>query len=371
MRSAEVRGAVLRAVDEPIEIQTFDGVTPDPGGIVVDVDYAGVCGTDVHLHRGRLPVPTPLILGHEAVGRVAELGEGVTSDARGVELRVGDQVAWASSIPCHACFHCTTEKEFTLCENRTVYGINQSSAQAPYLSGGWAEQMYLRPGSTVLRLPEGVTQLDVISLGCAGPTVAHALLRRLPTRVGDCVVVQGCGPVGIAAAMYARLAGAALVVMVGAPRSRLESATAMGVCDVTIDIDEHPDPAERRELVLAHTAGGRGADLVVEATGHPAAVAEGIDLCRRNARYLVLGQYTDHGSTPINPHLITRKQLQVAGSWAFAGEDFIAHMATMPQLVERFAPAQMVTEYPLAEVNRALRDMAAGGVLKAALLPQP
>ena len=89
-----VRGAVLPAVDEPIEIETFEGSAAGPGGIVVDVDYAGVCGTDVHLQRGRLPVPTPLILGHEAVGRVAELGEGVSSDARGEKLGVGDQVAW-------------------------------------------------------------------------------------------------------------------------------------------------------------------------------------------------------------------------------------------------------------------------------------
>jgi len=363
------RAAVLSAIDAPLELVEFPVPTPGAGALVVDIEYAGICGTDVHLQQGRLPIPVPLGLGHEAVGRISALGAGVTTDAVGRSLSVGDEVAWASSIPCCICYYCVSEKEFSLCERRVVYGINQPFDEWPHASGGWAECIYLRPGSTVLRLPDGVSARDTISLGCAGPTVAHALLRAVPPRVGDCVVVQGSGPVGMAAAMFARLAGAERVVMVGGPASRLELARKLEVADVTIDIEDHRETADRLELVLAQTDGMRGADLVVEAAGIPSAVSEGIDMCRRNGRYLVLGQYTDHGPTPINPHLITRKQIRVTGSWAFAGEDFIAYVQSLAALVRRFDVSRMVTEYPLADVNEALADMQSGRTLKPVLVP--
>lgn len=363
------KAMVLTQPDHPLEIMEFSSCNPEPGAMLVDVQYAGVCGTDVHLQQGRLAVPTPIILGHEAVGRIAQLGSGVTVDALDRSLKVGDSVSWASSIPCMACYYCTSEREFSLCERRTVYGINQTAAEWPHLSGGWAEQIYLRPGSTVIRVPEEASALDAISLGCAGPTVAHALLRAVRPHVGSCVVIQGCGPVGMAAAMYAQLAGASKIIMVGGPAARLELATSMGVCDVAIDIDEHLDPADRLELVLAETIGNRGASLVIEATGVPAAVAQGIDMCRRNGRYLVVGQYTNHGPTPINPHLITKKQIQITGTWAFSGEDFIAYMETLPALVRRFEPVRMVTTYALSDANEALDDMRAGRTLKPVLIP--
>ncbi len=121
--------------------------------------------------------------------------------------------------------------------------------------------------------------------------------------------------------------------------------------------------------MLAETGAGRGADLVVEATGVPQAVAEGIDLCRRGGRYLVLGQYTDHGAVPLNPHLITRKQLQVFGSWAMTGEHYVRHVAAVPALAARFDLARLVTRYPLAEAEQALADMRAGRGAQAGARP--
>jgi threonine dehydrogenase-like Zn-dependent dehydrogenase len=363
------KAAVLPGVGQPLEVREFPEVRPERGAVVVDVRHGGICGTDVHLQDGRLPTPTPLVLGHEAVGVVSALGEGITADALGEPLREGDLVTWASSIPCMRCFFCLREKEYSLCVNRRIYGINQGASEWPHLSGGWSEQIYLQPGSTVLRIPHGVTAEQVIALGCAGPTVVHGLLGVLPPRVGDVVVVQGSGPVGLAAAMYARLAGASRIIMVGGPRNRLAFALEMGVCDVAVDIFEVQDAGQRLEAVLSETSAGLGADLVVEATGVPTAVAEGIDMCRRNGRYLVLGQYTDHGPTAVNPHLVTKKQLTVAGSWAFAGEHYITYLATLPRLAERFDVARLVTQYPLEEVNRALADMRSGETLKPVLTP--
>jgi threonine dehydrogenase-like Zn-dependent dehydrogenase len=361
------RGAVLRAFNEPLTLEEAPVPEPEPGAVVARIDFGGICGTDVHLHHGNLPIPTPLILGHEAVGRVWKLGAGVTTDFNGQPLQVGDPIAWSSNIPCGECYWCVIEQERTLCENRKVYGINQPFDKGPRLSGGWAEAIYLQPGSAIFKLPDGITPEQAISLGCAGPTAVHGVLDLLKIGVGETVVVQGSGPVGLASAMYAHLAGAAKVILVGGPANRLDLAREIGVGDVHLDIFTISDPEERRRRVLAETPGGRGADAVAECTGVPSAVAEGFELARRNGRYLVLGQYTDRGTTPINPHVITRKQLQIYGSWAFAEAHYGRYIETLPQLVARFDLEKLVTGYPLADVNRALAEMATGSVMKAVL----
>lgn len=357
----------LTTFDAPLAMVQLPSATPGPGAIVADVTHAGICGTDMHLQAGRMPIPLPVVLGHEAVGTVRALGEGVTVDATGQPLQVGDAISWMSNIPCGQCFYCTVEKQPSLCETRKVYGINQSSAEWPHLSGGWAEQIYLQPGSTVIKLPEGASPDAVIALGCAGPTATHALHSMASPQAGDVVVVQGSGPVGLAAAMLARLAGAATVILVGGPANRLETAKQLGIGDVHIDIfDTTPD--ERLEQVRAQTPEGRGADFVIEATGVPTAVAEGIDMARRGATYLVVGQYTDHGATPINPHLITKKQLRMLGSWAFSAADHLQYVQSVPALAARFDLSALLTHYPLAEANQALDDMRSGKTLKPVLV---
>lgn len=364
-----VRAAVLDATGADVKLRTYTPPRAEAGAVLVDVLHAGICGTDIHLQDGRLPVPLPVILGHEAVGFVRELGAGVDVDAAGAPLREGDLVVWASSIPCRQCYYCVALNEYSLCEQRRVYGINQSAEVWPQLSGGWAERIYLQPGTAVFRVPEGLTGRDVIALGCAGPTIVHGLLGRAAPAVGETVVVQGAGPVGMAAAMYARLAGAGTIVLVGGPTARIKVAEQLDICDVAVDLNLCTEPEARLTAVLDAVPGGRGADLVIEATGLPGAVAEGIDMVRRGGRYLVVGQYTDHGSALINPHYLTKKQLEVIGSWAFSAEHYQRYVVTLPQLAERFEVSRLVTEYPLAEVNQALADMRAGTTIKPVLSP--
>lgn len=369
MAATTVRAAVLEATGGDVEIRSYPAPHAQPGAVVVDIVHAGICGTDIHLQDGRLPVPLPVILGHEAVGIVRELGDGVDLDATGTPLRVGDPVVWASSIPCGRCYHCVALGEYSLCEQRRIYGINQSSEIWPQLSGGWAERIYLQPATAIFRVPDRLSALQVVALGCAGPTIVHGLLGHAAPQVGETVVVQGAGPVGIAAAMYARLAGAGTIVLVGGPAARMTVAEEIGVCDVSVDLDRCADPESRLAAVLDAVPGRRGADLVIEATGLPGAVAEGIDMARRGGRYLVVGQYTDHGATLINPHHVTRKQLNVIGSWAFSAKHYETYVATLPQLVERFDVLRLVTEYPLAQANQALADMRAGTTIKSVLSP--
>jgi threonine dehydrogenase-like Zn-dependent dehydrogenase len=358
---------VLERFGDPVRLERFPVPEPGRGAVLAHVDFGGVCGTDVHLQAGRLPIPVPVVLGHEGVGRVAALGEGVERDAQGAPLSVGDRIAWASSISCGACFYCRDVAAPTLCESRRIFGINRPADSFPHLSGSWADAIHLDAGATILRLDDATPSRAVIALGCAGPTAVHGLVEIAPVRVGETVLVQGAGPVGLASAMYAHLAGAGTVILAGAPTSRLERARALGVGDVHLDIGELS--AEARLQEVHRITGGRGADLVVECTGVPTAVAEGIDLCRPGGRYLVLGQYTDHGVTPINPHLITRKQLQVFGSWAFSAAHYGAYIRSIPQLVARFDIGALVETFPLSRAQDAIDAARSGEIGKAALVP--
>ena len=367
MAESVARGAVLHAFNEPLTIEEAPIPTPEPGALVARIDLGGVCGTDIHLSHGNLAIPLPVVLGHEAVGRVDTLGAGVETDFTGQPLRPGDSIAWTSSIPCGRCHWCVVEGERTLCESRRVYGINQRFDAFPRLSGGWAEAIYLQPGSAVFKLPPAVSPEMVIALGCAGPTAFHGVVDVTGVKPGDTVVVQGSGPVGLAAAIYAHLGGAARVVVVGGPANRLALADELGIGDVHVDIFSMTDADERLRAVLAETPGRRGADVVLECAGVPEAVAEGIGFARRNGRMLVLGQYTDRGPTPINPHLITRKQLTLLGSWAFAERHYLGHLQNLPAIAARFDLGRLVTYYPLTEANTAMTDMAAGRTMKPVL----
>lgn len=362
------RAVVLTGFEEPLQVQEFEVPDPEPMAAVVSVEYGGVCGTDVHLHKGRLPIPTPVVLGHEAVGRIHSLGEGLTHDVLGRPLQPGDAVCWLNNINCGRCRYCLVEQQPTLCTGaRRIYGINQRADAWPHLSGGWADQIYLQPGTTLVRLPDGVQLRDVIALGCAGPTAVHGVLHEVRVRFGDVVVVQGSGPVGIAAALYARLAGASKIILVGGPRQRLDQAIELGVGDVHLDVFGGSTSAERAAAVRGETLGGQGADVVIECAGAPQAVAEGIDMVRPNGQYCVLGQYTDNGDTTFNPHLITRKQLTIRGSWGVSANHYIGYVSSLPRLLQEVDLGGMLTEYELSESNKALQDVSQGAVMKAVL----
>ena len=340
---------------------------PGPGEIVLETLASEVCGTDVHLQRGHLSgVPYPIIPGHVSVGRVVETG-GPVADVEGRPIRVGDVATFLDvHETCGACWYCLVAKASTRCPKRKVYGITYSAEEG--LLGGWSERILLKAGVRVIPLPPEVTPERLIAGGCGLATAVHAI-DRAEIRLGDQVAVQGSGPVGLNAAILAKLSGAGLVVVVGDPPNRLAAARELGA-DATISIQE-TEPDERVARVRGMT-GGRGADVVVEATGNPAAIREGLAMARDGGRYVVAGHYTDAGETAINPHLdINRKHVEIRGTW---GADY-SHFHRMVGILARHGDAvgweRMIGRvYGLDELNEALADVAEGRVVKAVVDPR-
>lgn len=361
-----IHAVVMPAPHQPLESRTFAAPDLEPGSVLLRTLGSEVCGTDVHLWHGRLAgVPYPIIPGHVSVGEIAAIG-GQAQDVDGRLLAVGDVVTFLDVYgSCGRCWFCTVAQASTRCPQRRVYGITLSADEG--LLGGWAEYIYLRPGVHIVTLPDGLPWQTFLAAGCGLPTALHAV-ERAEVRFGDTVLVQGSGPVGLSAAILAQLRGAGQVIVIGGPALRLEMAQWLGA-DAVLDIREL-DEAARLEAVRDLTR-GRGADVTIEAAGVAAAVPEGMRLTRDAGRYVVVGQYTDAGAVPFNPHLdLNQKHLDVRGCW---GSD-VSHVYRAVQVLARyhhnFPWADFISgHYPLEKAQEALEAVAAQRVVKALIVP--
>jgi len=380
------RAAVLEKFGDPLRLCEFPLPRQiEPGAALVRIEMAGICGTDVHIWKGELPVQLPIILGHETVGRLVEVGQGLTHDWRREPLQLGDRVTWTSAISCGRCFYCAKKKQPTRCPERRAYGIGYPADQAPHLWGGYAQYHYLRPGTNLFKLPDDLSTESVIGAGCALVTAIHGMERicveraspqpaqpsalpRLPDLWRDHIVIQGAGPVGLSCAAISKNAGAENIIMIGGPAARLALAKQFGV-NHTIDIADVPVPAERIEQVRQLT-GGYGADVVVECVGAPAVVSEGIEMCRDGAKYLILGHYCNAGTAELNPHLITRKQLQFFGSWSSEPRHMHSAISFIRSQSPAFPFSSIVSHrFPLEQATEALAATARWAAAKSVIVP--
>ena len=358
------RASVMTGPGEPLEVREYGDPDLGPGETWVEIEASEVCGTDVHLHHGRLAgVPYPIIPGHVSVGRIRET-RGRRIDVAGRPLAEGDAVTFFDVVgTCHRCFHCTTARQPNLCPHRRVYGITFPASEG--LLGGWATSMRLTADTSIFRLPEGLATADVIGGGC-GLFTGFGAVERAELEAGDTVVVQGSGPVGLAAAAFARLRGCGPLVVIGDPEARLDLAISMGA-DRTLALSG--TDASERAAALADLTEGRGADVIIEASGNPAAIPEGFALLRDGGTYVVAGHYTDAGSVSVNPHLdINRKHATVKGRWGTE----LPHVARALDLLARHRlPFARVIggEYGLDETGRALSDVERLAVTKAIIVP--
>jgi threonine dehydrogenase-like Zn-dependent dehydrogenase len=367
-RMPNAAAVVLEQFKQPLQLREYAlPAAVESGAALVRTEMAGICGTDVHLWKGELPIQLPVILGHETVGRIESLGAGLETDWAGQPLHVGDRVTWTSTSSCGQCYYCAEKHQPTRCPQRRAYGIGYRCDAEPHFLGGYAEFHYLRPRANIFKLPEDLPTEAVVGAGCALITAIHGV-ERTGIEWRDNVVVQGAGPVGIAALAVAKSAGAGQVIVLGAPQARLDMARRFGA-DQVIDIDAVRTAAERVDAVRKLT-GGYGADVVLECVGAPIAITEGMEMCRDGGKYLILGHYCDAGPISWNPHLVTRKQLTVTGSWSSEPRHLRAALRFLQATRKEFPFAQMVTHrFPLARANEALQTTASWQCAKSVFVP--
>ncbi|HEV3329381.1 MAG TPA: alcohol dehydrogenase catalytic domain-containing protein [Bryobacteraceae bacterium] len=288
---------------------TLDKVTTPSGGagdILVRISHTGLCGTDLKIYNGAIPVTYPRIMGHEIVGEVVD-SNGTSS------MRRGDRVVIDPVVFCGVCFHCRNGQT-NLCPHGSLIGRDTD--------GGFAEYASV-PASHAFRLPEAIDARTAPLIQVA-TTCLHGQ-RRTPLFVGESVAVVGLGVSGQLHVQLAKARGAGTVIGISRSPFKREMAKAMGA-DVTIET------GERAVRNVWDATGGRGADVVIESTGVMSSLAEAIRMARVGGHLLLFGiSSAKEGALPF--YDLYFKELTLTNARAAKAEDFPA----MIDLLERGA----------------------------------
>ncbi len=360
------KAAVLTQIHEPFEIRSYPVLPPPQGTARIRLIASGICGTDLHIQRGKIPIRLPAVIGHEFVGQVEAFEAGADSKH---SVQVGDRVIVTIACPCGACLLCQSGDDAN-CVNMGV--TNGSDPDTPpHFHGGFGEVSFA-PIANLVRIPDGLDPRMTDVFACAGPTTLHTFRladrANIPVGQASVAVVQGLGPVGLFAVMLLTRLGVRHVVAVTghAKPERDALAIRLGATEV-IGLDRVSS-----DDVICHVralSDGLGADVVVEASGHPRAVPQGLQLLRNRGAYLVPGQYSDSGDVAIAPQLITFKALQIIGSSQYSLEDIRAYLEFLqahPDLHETIR--LLAAPYRFADINQAFQDAGAGKNIKTMLV---
>ncbi|GAA4427992.1 Zn-dependent alcohol dehydrogenase [Actinokineospora soli] len=275
-----VRAAVLPEQGSRLEVADIVLGAPGPGRVRVEVAAAGVCHSDLSLANGTLRQPVPAVLGHEGAGVVVEVGEGVTS------VEPGDHVLLNWSPPCRDCWFCGIGEPH-LCERAAEWAdiahatLPDGTELYPGLGAGAFAEQTIVPAGGAIKIPKDIPLAEAAVLGCAVLTGAGAVFNTAKVRPGQSVAVVGLGGVGLSVLQAARIAGAGPIIALDV-QDKAELALAHGATDF-VRSDETAGKAVRK------LTGGRGADVVVECVGHPAAIRTAWSASRRGGHVVVVG----------------------------------------------------------------------------------
>ncbi|OBI40837.1 zinc-binding dehydrogenase [Mycobacterium sp. E796] len=295
------RIARFNAPGQPFEIESVSLPEVGAGEILIKVTRTNICGSDLHAWHGTFATgglggQLPTVLGHEMVGSVEALGDNVTADSNGRPLAPGTRVVFPYFFCCHQCRNCLAGRR-NACLRLKMAMLGRAD-EPPYFVGGYGDYFLLPAGAVVYCVPDTVSDEVAAGANCALSQVMYGL-ERVDQQLGDTVVVQGAGALGLYAVAVAKARGAAQVVAIDGVAERLDLATAFGA-DAVIDINEVTTSKERAKVVRRLT-GGFGADVVVEVVGHPSAIDEGLKMLGQFGRYVEIGNINIGQTVPFEP----------------------------------------------------------------------
>ena len=330
MKTATWRGGARFTLDD------VPDPTPGPGQALVAVHAAGICGTDVHATQGLFPWTPPLVMGHEYTGVVQDVGRGVS------RRLIGRAVACEPSYGCGACPECKEERV----------------SQCPKCTrvGGFAERVAL-PVANLHALPRG---LDPVTAALTEPaSCCLAGLEQFTMPPGATVLVIGGGVMGLLTMVLARRRGAKRLILSDPIEERRTMARRVGA-SVVVD----PTRESLRERVLALTK-GRGADVVCEAVGKPALVAEALTLVRPTGVLQLVGVNPKGSQLPLDLFDVHYREIAIHGAFG-RGRSFRRALALMPTLRVK---SLITARFPLARIEDAFAHATAGRGVKTIVTP--
>ena len=362
------RAALFFGPGKPMELTELPVPDPEPGAVVVRVTRANICGSDLHIWRGdgflgAMARDDGRIIGHEMTGVVHALGAGVETDWAGHPLTEGARVAYQYFAPCGRCRSCT--RGMSEACSRSFKVLQGNPRAFPHFRGAFADYFYVTPQMAIYKVPDAVSDTVVAGVNCALAQVIMGL-ERVQMGMGDRVVIQGAGGLGVYATAVARDRGAEQVIVIDGIDDRLALARAMGA-DHVIDFREVTTPDERVAAVKALT-GGWGADVVCELVGRPGAIGEGLRMVGLGGRYLEIGTFYPGTSLELDPGFLVMGNVRVEAVAAYDARSLQLALVFLERHVADLPLDQVVVDYPLERINEAFADQDAGKITRASLV---
>ncbi len=340
--------AALITGRETLEIREFPDPVPAPRGVVVDIAYCGICGTDIHAYQSGQPY-APAICGHEWCGTLSAVGAEVS------RLSEGDRVVVAAAPACGRCDACRAGQA-ERCLTAFASAIGRDALAPPH--GGFAKRLAVAADRVV---PTHPALTDLQAAQVEPTTVAFHAVRMMPPRLGDVAVVQGAGPIGLATLQWVVAAGAGQVVVVEPDAQRRALAVELGA-HVAVDPGD-----DTRQAILERTH-GLGADVVYECVGRPCAVLAAVEGARGGGSMSLTGLADQDAG--ISPATWLVKEIRVAASLAYFHEEFEMAMGMIADGRVRVEPLHTST-VGLGELGAALADLAGGTTDQIKVLVDP
>ncbi len=288
----------------PLRLETWELPPLGAGELLVKIELATICGSDLHTVAGTRQEATPCILGHEGVGRVVEV------DSARKEVTIGDRITWSVADSCGACAACTDHDLPQKCHSLFKYG-HADIQDGTGLNGCYASHIVLRRGTHIVKVPDHLSDAMVAPANCALATVCNTL-SHLPPSIGT-VVVQGAGLLGLYACAMLHERGVSPVFCVDIQEQRLAQVSQFGGIAVDGRSDHYPQSRKQITAVAPY-----GVDAVLEFAGVADLVPEGIRLLRPGGHYGFVGMVHPHSQLTLTGEQIIRKSLTIFGIHNYA-----------------------------------------------------
>ncbi len=356
--------AVYDAPNKPFEIRAFPIREPRKGEVLVKIRMATICRSDIHSYLGHRPNPCPGVLGHEIIGNIVSLGEGVTKDMRGDALAVGDRITWSEYFIPGDNYYTEVLDLPQKSPGVDKYG-HMAVTTEPYHHGGFGEYCYILPRSWILKLPPDLTDEEATPINCGVATVV-CVTEKAGIVMGDAVVVQGLGLLGLYGCALAKSRGARLVIGLDTVAARRDLALRFGA-------DHTFDPSSLTEVDLIKNikkiCKPEGADVVIELCGYPEVIPAGIQMLRTGGSYVLGGLVNPNANVTIDANLLLRKLITLSGVHNYHPRHLIQALDFVHANRKRFPFHELVDgKYKLEQVGQAMQDAAERKVLRAAIV---
>lgn len=365
--SLKATAAVLNEVSGELVLRTIDVEEPNADEVLIEISACGICHTDLVIRDGALPVPMPVVLGHEGAGHVISIGDAVTNVA------VGDPVILSYSS-CGNCSACSSHQapycqEFVprnfgaaRADGSTAFSSNGKKIHSHFFGQSAFSTHVVAPTRNIVKAPSDIPLEILAPLGCGIQTGAGSILNELNVHAGSSVLIMGAGAVGMSAIMAARIAGAETIIALDLSTTRLELALELGASHIFVS-------DQRSVSQLLDSINISGVDYILDTTGVPALVNDAVSSLNIRGTIGLSAAYPHEQMMEIDfsTAMLNGQRVQGIVEGSAVPQDFL------PKLISYYRQGvfpfdRLIEHFPFADINNAIEACESGDAIKPVLL---